>query len=350
MKKFICIYFHPPSPKNNSALKMRQLLGLSIIVVTTFLCCSWGYLVHRTINQLAIYQLPKAMRPFFYANEDSLAVNAPRPDMRRSSDSKESSRHFIDIEAFGDSAAWKMPKKWEDALRKFGKDSLLKYGYIPYHVITIKNKLTESFRAGNKDSILFYATDLGHYIGDAHVPLHTTINYDGQLTGQRGIHDLWETSVPELALDQYKLHNRHKAVYLSHPEEAIWQTIREAHSLLNQMLLLEREVSETFNDSTKYFQQYRWGKMRRFYSAAFSKVYNERLGRIINDQMLHSANQISDFWYTAWVDAGCPPLFGLIQPPFGKEMRLSLKRECKAYHRNQLIEKNLLIARKKLPD
>jgi len=329
---------------------MRKLLSLSVILAISILCCSWGYLVHRTINQLAIYQLPGSMRPFFYINEDSLAANAPRPDMRRSTDPAEGSRHFIDIEAFGDSAAWKMPLKWEDAVRKYGKDSLLKYGYVPYHVIAIKNKLTEAFRAGNKDSILFYATDLGHYIGDAHVPLHTTINYDGQLSGQRGIHDLWETSVPESGLDQYKLHNRHKAVYLTQPEEAIWQTIRDAHSLLKQMLDMEKEVSTGFTDSTKYFQQYRWGKMRRFYSPTFSKVYNERLGQSINEQLLLSSNQIADFWYTAWVDAGSPALSNLMTQSFDKTKRRSLKKECKAYRRNQLIEKKLLIARRGLPD
>jgi hypothetical protein len=329
---------------------MRKLLSLSVILATAIFCCSWGYLVHRTINQLAIYQLPGSMRPFFYTHEDSLAANAPRPDMRRGSDPGEGSKHFIDLEAFGDSAAWKMPSKWEDAVRIYGKDSLLKYGYIPYHVIDIKNKLTGAFRAGNKDSILFYATDLGHYIGDAHVPLHTTINYDGQFSGQRGIHDLWETSVPESALENYKLHNRHKAVYLAHPEESIWQTIREAHSLLNQMLEVEIEVSKGFNDSTKYFQQYRWGKMRRFYSPAFSKAYNERLGQSINQQLLFSANQIADFWYTAWVDAGSPELSGLMAQSFDKTKRRSLKKECRAYRRNQLIKKKLLIARDNLPD
>ncbi|MBC7651063.1 MAG: hypothetical protein H7101_04875, partial [Deinococcales bacterium] len=27
---------------------------------------SWGFLVHHTTTQLAIYELPKAMQPFFY--------------------------------------------------------------------------------------------------------------------------------------------------------------------------------------------------------------------------------------------------------------------------------------------
>jgi hypothetical protein len=329
---------------------MKKSISVSIIAAFVFVCCGWGYLVHRTINQLAIYQLPRAMRPFFYLHKDSIVRNAPRPDMRRGSDPMEGSKHFIDLEAFGDSAAWKMPVKWEEALQRYGKDSLLKYGYVPYYVMVMKNKLTDAFRAGNKDSILFYATDLGHYIGDAHVPLHTAINYDGQLTNQRGIHDLWETSVPEAALDQYQLHNRHEAVYLPHPEEAIWQTIRESHALLNEMFEVEKQVSRDFTDSTKYFTQFRWGKERRFYTPAFAKAYNARLGKSINEQLLRSANQIADFWYTSWVDAGSPDLSVLLVQPFTKSQRKALKKECKVYSKNELIEKKLLIARQDLPN
>ncbi|MES1215031.1 MAG: zinc dependent phospholipase C family protein [Bacteroidota bacterium] len=324
---------------------MKKSAYTFIIVTIAFFCCSWGYMVHRTINQLAIYQLPKAMQPFFYLNKDSIVRNAPRPDMRRGTDATEGSKHFIDIEAYGDSAEWKMPLKWEDAVKKYGKDSLLKYGYVPYHVIFIKDKLTNAFRDGNKDSILFYATDLGHYIGDAHVPLHTALNYDGQLTNQRGIHDLWETSVPEAVIDQYTLHNKHKAVYLSHPEEAIWQSIRVTHALLSEMFAVEKEVSKGFTDSTKYFTQFRWGKERRFYTPAFAKAYNARLGNSINEQLLLSANQVADFWYTAWVDAGSPDLSVLSEKSFDRTMRKALKKECKYYRKNELIEKKLLISR-----
>src|SRR5688572_18617503 len=123
-----------------------------------------------------------------------------RPDERRNSDSTEATKHFIDFEAFGDSAAWKMPQDWNSAVQQYTKDSLLKYGYVPYQIMVLKEQLTNSFRQKNKDSILFYAADMGHYIADAHVPLHTSINYDGQLTGQKGLHSLWESVIPEIEL------------------------------------------------------------------------------------------------------------------------------------------------------
>ena len=117
--------------------------------------CSWGFLVHRTVHQLAVYQLPKPMQSFFYSNMNYLVEHSVRPDLRRNQDSTEASKHFIDLEYFGDSAAWKMPFQWQEAVAKYNKDSLLKYGYVPYQIIVIKNKLTDAFRAGNRDSILF---------------------------------------------------------------------------------------------------------------------------------------------------------------------------------------------------
>ena len=121
--------------------------------------------------------MPDDLQKFFYKNKDNLVSNAPRPDIRRNTDSTEASKHFIDIEAYGDSAINQLPLHWNEAVQKYSLDTLLKYGYVSYHVIYIKNKLTEAFKLRNQDSILFYAADLGHYVADANVPLHTSINY-----------------------------------------------------------------------------------------------------------------------------------------------------------------------------
>ena len=106
---------------------------------------------------------------------DYIVKQSVRPDQRRNEDSTEDAKHYINLEAFGDSAAWKMPLAWEDAVKQYSKDTLVKYGYVPYHIIAMKDRLTKAFRNGNKDSILFYAADLAHYIGDAQCSLHTTL-------------------------------------------------------------------------------------------------------------------------------------------------------------------------------
>jgi hypothetical protein len=199
-----------------------------------------------------------------------------------------------------------MPLKWEDALKKYGKDSLSHCGYVPYYVITMKDRLTTAFRSGNKDSILFYAIDLGHYISDAHVPLHVSENYDGQMTGQKGLHSLWESMIPELEIQQYDLHSKHKAHYLKHPERNIWKAIRQSQQLLHDVFEQEKEVTKSFTETGKYRVQMRNGRESKSYTSAFAKAYSAKLGKTINERMISSANLVADFWYTSWVDAGCP--------------------------------------------
>jgi hypothetical protein len=324
---------------------MKTFVRFGIIAFITIACSSWGFLVHRTINQLAAYQLPKKMRPFFYENLEYIVKYSIRPDQRRNHDPSEDPKHFINLEAYGDSTALKMPLAWNEAVIKYSKDTLMKYGYVPYWIMVMKDKLTEAFRSQSADSILFYAADIGHYIGDANVPLHTTVNYDGQLTNQKGLHALWESVIPELELDQYRLYNNHKAKYLRHPEIEIWKAVRHAHNLLNDMFEKEKEVSKQFTDSTKYRIQTRNGKKVKYYTSAFAKVYAASLQPTINEQLLHSSNLIADFWYTAWVDAGRPDLTDVLKTPLTNSEKTKMKNEWKNYKRNELIKENLLISK-----
>jgi hypothetical protein len=328
--------------------KSSRSLWLVVGVAGMVLFSSWGFLVHRTVHQLAVYQLPKSIQTFFYQHMDYVVKNAPRPDERRNTDTTEATKHFIDAEMYGDdSALWKMPTSWDAAVARYTKDTLEKYGYVPYWVMEMKTKLTRAFREQNKDSILFYAADLGHYIGDAHVPLHTTVNYDGQLTGQKGLHSLWESIVPEIELSNYQLYNGHKAKYLKDPETAIWNAVRVSYILLNDVFKQEQEVSRQFADSAKYRVQVRNGRESKSYTSGFAKAYNQQLGKTINQQLLSSANLIADFWYTCWVDGGRPNLNHLLQESLSKEQKSNLKKDLKAYKKNQLLEKNLLIAKQK---
>lgn len=277
---------------------------------------------------------------------DYLVKQSVRADQRRNEDPTEASKHFIDLEIFGDSAAWKMPLYWNEAVSKFKKDTLIKYGYVPYHIVSIKSALTKAFKSLNRDSILFYAADLAHYIGDAHVPLHTSINYDGQLTNQKGLHALWETVVPEILLEQYDLRSKHKAKYIKNPSLAAWEAVRTGFVLLNDVFAMEIKATASFSDSTKYRIQLRNGKEVKYYTSAFAKEYSRLLGNTINDQLIKSADLIADFWYTSWVDAGKPNLTAIPNSTLNKEEKLSLKLETQAFHTNQLISKNWLIAKK----
>ena len=316
-------------------------------VVCLFIVCSgWGFLMHRTITQLSVYQLPGEMQPFFHQNMDYLVRNSVRPDQRRNTDKTEDTKHFIDFEAYGKDAANKMPLQWDAAVARYSKDSLLKYGYVPYWIIEMQGRLTNAFRKGNKDSILFYATDMAHYIEDAHVPLHTTLNYDGQLTNQKGLHSLWESMVPELTLEAFNLKGNKKASYIKNPERAIWKTVRHSFNLVPKVLETEKKVSRKFADSTKYRYQNRNGREVRNYTSAFGRAYAKALEPMVNDQAIRAANLVADFWYTAWIDAGKPDLQKIMTKKWTESDSMQLQEEINSYRKNELLKKGLLLSKK----
>jgi hypothetical protein len=301
---------------------------------------SWGFLVHRTINQTAIYNLPSPLQSFFYENRKYLVENAPRPDLRRNTDKTEDTKHFVNIEAFGANAINEMPLDWTAAVKKYTEDSLKKHGWGTFNAIQQLDHLTQAFKSKNKDSVLFYAADLGHYIGDLHVPLHTTLNYDGQLTSQKGIHSLWESFIPELRIEEYQLYSSHKATYLKNPSEALWKDFKTAYALVPQILEKEKEVSAKFTPETKYKTQMRYGRETKVYTKEFAIAYANELGATINGQLNAAANMITDFWYTAWVNAGKPALEN------NRGLSEDLEKELKVYRSNELIYKGLLLSKK----
>lgn len=315
------------------------------MVFILLICGGWGFLVHRTINQLAVYRLPRPMQDFFWKYRAYLVQQAPRPDVRRNSDPQEAPRHFIDLEAYGDSAAWKMPLHWGDAVRQYTMDTLRKYGYVPYEVQRVKGLLTEAFRRRDRDSILYYSADLGHYLGDANVPLHTTLNYDGQLTGQRGLHSLWESAAPDVVMDGWSLRDGHEAQYLEDPGAAVWSAVRRANGLLKDVLAAELEASKGMADTVKYHKELRNGREYRTYTKTFVKEYAARLGATVHEQLLNSADLIADFWYTSWVDGGKPDLDSLLATSLDKSDRRARKAEFKAARKDKLITDRLLMAR-----
>ena len=141
------------------------------------------------------------------------------------------------------------------------------------------------------------------------------------------------------------MRGRHKAKYLKHPERAIWKAVRESQKLLHDVFEEEKAVTSSFTQEQKYRVQMRNGREYKSYTSAFAKAYSAKLGKTINQRLISSANLVADFWYTSWVDAGCPDLNKSLQQPEKAKERSALKEEMEAYKKNKLIEKKLLRAR-----
>ncbi|MGI4763250.1 MAG: zinc dependent phospholipase C family protein [Janthinobacterium lividum] len=292
---------------------------------------AWGFFGHRLLNRLAVYTLPPEMLPFFKANIEYLTANATRPDSRRTVVPTEAPRHFMDVDVYGDSALTRhgLPRAYADAVALAGgEDSLLRHGIVPWQVAKMKGQLTAAFQAGDTDRILYLAADLGHYVADACVPLHTTRNYNGQLTGQRGIHALWESRLPELQAADYDLLTG-QAPYLEQPTEAAWAAVARAHAAVDSVFTMEKAVSNELAEDRKFSYEQRGNQTIRTYSREFSLAYHRRLNGQVERQLRYAARLIGAFWYSAWVDAGQPDLTGLDQHP-SVAAQLAAEQESKA--------------------
>ena len=314
---------------------MKKLLPLLLGCLTVLLSVppaqAWGFFGHRLLNRLAVYTLPPQMIGFYKANIEYLTVNATRPDSRRTVVPSEAPKHFLDVDRYGDSALTThgrgLPRRYEDAVARYGEDSLLRHGIVPWNVARMKNQLTAAFRDHDTDRILSLSADLGHYVADACVPLHTTKNYNGQLTNQRGIHGLWESRLPELLSADYDLFVG-SAPHLEAPNEAIWAAVDRSHAAVDSVFLFEKEVTATMPDDQKYGYEQRGNVTIRTYSRAFSRAYHTRLNGQVERQLRYASRLIGSFWYTCWVDAGAPDLSQLPRTSSEAE-KLRLEREAK---------------------
>jgi len=324
-----------------SQFPIALFLICSIVIVSL---CSWGFYAHETASQLAVYKLPTPLRKFFFANIDSITANSVKCDKRRYTDKQEGPKHFISIENYGNGAMMTMPHDLNAAMEKYSWDTLKKYGYVPYQIIIEYDSLVNVFKQKNADRIIFYADDLAHYIEDANVPLHTTNNYDGQLTDQKGLHALWESNIPELELNTYNLNSKHTATYVKDKSEVVWTALRRAHALLPEIFMKEEEVAENFPDNSKYVEKVYHGKKTKMYSDEFAKQYSIALSSTINDQLNYCSDMVADFWYSAWIDAGKPNLKNLYSS--NHKIRKALRKEVRAYKKNELLKDGLLRANK----
>lgn len=188
------------------------------------------------------------------------------------------------------------------------KDRFSTHGILPYHLVSMQSRLTEAFRRKDTRMILRLATDFGHYIGDAHVPLHTTKNYNGQLTKQDGIHAFWESRIPELFADEYFDYFVGRAEYIRDPERFYWNIVLESHLGVDSVLSIEKRLRKTFPPDRQMCMDNRLGQVVNTQCREFAQAYNEALRGQIEERFRSSIHAIGSAWYTAWVDAGQPSL------------------------------------------
>jgi hypothetical protein len=293
-------------------MNIRRYLVPLIITITVLLLfsstvLSWGFWAHKEINRYAVQALPVEMQPFFKHFADSIIAHAIDPDVRRSSDPSEASTHFIDIDRYGKYPFSDLPRPFDEASRKFGKATIDSNGTVPWRIVEFKQKLTDAMKLRDTTQILFYSSNLGHYVADAHVPLHATENYDGQLSAQKGLHARWESRIPEKFGSAFKL-GAPSVQYIKDPLNTAFDIVLESAMLVDSVLALDLEVRHEIPRSELTHVVQRRGRDELEYSDKYFALYQKKLNDMVERRLKDAIRRVASFWYTAWVDAGKPKL------------------------------------------
>ena len=330
----------------------------------------WGFFAHAQINELAVYTLPVEMKVFFSPQQDYLKRHATDADKRRYASAFEATRHFIDLDQYGVSPYSSLKRDFRTDLRNHSSfdfiqyldqdtlylpipdsvlnhpvfiswfdttamqyyyetewvvplsdtiktgigieavrisDHLTPHGVLPYNLERVYRKLVQAFYDQNGSTIFRYAADLGHYVGDATVPLHTCSNYNGQKTGQYGIHAFWESRIPELFFEQYQVWVG-GAEYITDVRSYVWEIVLESNALVSDVLSNEKVAREQIPDEEEYAIIERSGRPVQAQSDTLTKLYNALMGDMVENRFRRAILAVGSLWYSAWVDAGMPDL------------------------------------------
>lgn len=266
------------------------------LIIAAGLCISsqafsWGATGHRIINQKAPIHLPSSMSVW---KADSLLFAAHASDADNRKNSRDTSfwaeapRHFIDIDSYPNFHS--LPHSLDSMIMLFGRSTVWNQGTLPWAIVREMDSLTAQFRR-NDTAIVQTMSDLGHYVADAHQPLHCTDNYDGQLTGNSGIHSRYETTMIN-SYQGFLIIMPDSVQYISSPLDFAFNFIYHSQTYVDSIM-----AADTYAKSVSGWNGS--GTAPSTYTAAlWAKV-----GSFTIDQFQRATVALASLWYTAWINS-----------------------------------------------
>ena len=215
-------------------------------------------------------------------------------------------------------------------------DYFSEYGIVPYNLVSMKRKLTNAFRRKDSKRILRLSAEIGHYVADASVPLHTTENYNGQMTNQIGIHGFWESRLPELFADETYDYFVGPANYIEDTRAFFWDRVLTSHAMLDSVLTIEKYLSQTYPKDQQFCYEERLDIIIRTQCRAYAAAYHDHLHGMVEKRMRSTILAVGSTWYTCWVDAGQPDLSNLQKTVFTKKELREMEELDKAKARGHI--------------
>lgn len=256
---------------------------------------AWSFTVHKFIADRAIALLPASIRPFFDTYRTTFVEHAIDPDTYRTMGwTEEPPRHFLDMDAYGPFPFTALPHDFNRAVASRGADFVTKNGVLPWRVEEIDGRLREAFKQTTpyaRDDIKLFSAVLAHYIGDAFQPFHAAVNYDGQLTGQQGIHSRFETEMFDRYIDKLRIAPE-PIQPITSAREFTFAALTASFSFVEPILAADRAAVQ--------------GKQE--YDDAYFDVMLEKTRPILEKRISEAITGVASVITAAWVEAGRPAL------------------------------------------
>ncbi len=209
----------------------------------------------------------------------------------KSGDPAEGPRHFLDIDLYGPYPFVELPHDYDDAVAKFGVETITKRGLATWRIADYTRLLSEAMKSGDTQKIVQAAGALAHYVEDIHMPLHVVKNYNGQLTNQHGVHQRFEDDMVDAYAERIHLTPK-RALEIGDPLEAAFDIVLDSYVYANNLLHADRKAK--LGEDT--------------YSASYLEKLFRFSGWIAVQRMSDAATATASYWYTAWLRAGKPEL------------------------------------------
>ena len=285
---------------------MRRL-AVHIIIVQILIIGNqlfgWGYDEHRRISRAAIEAVSGEFGDFLQNNVDALSYNAANPDFWKKVDPDEFPRHFIDADLYDEYPFDKMPRDLDQVYAQYGEENVNQWGIAPWVIKDYYFRIIDLFKNKKWNESIHAMSAMSHYIADLHMPLHTCANYNGQLTGNEGIHFRWEKSLVEEYVDEIIPNG--SAEYIDDPVEMSFTIVKESFSVYPELLKADTKarapLTEVQADSLNTY------KKLTFEDKYLAVLYDET-SEILHERLNSAAQRIASYWYSCWIKAGSPKI------------------------------------------
>ena len=249
----------------------------------------WGWEAHRYINEHAVDYLPTEMS-FFQDHRDFLRQHAVDPD----TDPLPGYYHYIDIDYYPAFFSGTLPHNWNNMIATYGLSIVQDNGIVPWIVEWWTDSLSTLMTSGQWDDAWQVAAELGHYVADSHQPLHLTLNYNGQLTGNYGIHSRYETHMINPYLSQLVLPTG-TGIYWPNVIDSVFLYIEEVYPYVDSIMIA---------DDLAYAQDPN-------YQSTYYNILWQELEHLTTISIHKAILDIASLWRTAWINAGSPSPLGI---------------------------------------